>query len=115
MRHKLQLNINPVTGRMQTARPKILTCLINFKTNFVTLLLRTFVARDDGESGPTERRGSDRQTTQRKLQELACFMKRMCVPCKGGSLQKKIHIFGTMHTLNGSWGDYLCQPWEKNS
>lgn len=51
-RHKLQLNINPVSGRMQTACLKILTHLINFKTNFVTLRLRKFVARDDGESGP---------------------------------------------------------------
>lgn len=66
-RHKLQLNINPVSGRMQTACLKILTRLINFKTNFVTLLLRKFVARADGESGPTERGGSDRQTTQHRL------------------------------------------------
>lgn len=52
-RHKLQLNINPITERMQTACLKILTSRINFITNFVTLLLRKLVARADGESGPT--------------------------------------------------------------
>lgn len=45
IRHKLQQNINPVSGRMLTPRLKILTCLINFKANFVMLLQHKFTMR----------------------------------------------------------------------
>lgn len=69
---------------MQTACLKILTRLINFKTNFVTLLLRKFVARADGESGPTERRDSGRQATQCGLPEFASFTQ--VFPARGSTL-----------------------------
>lgn len=83
-RHKLLPTINHVSARMQTACLKILTRLINFKTNFVTLLLRKFVARADGESGPTERRDSGRQATQCGLPEFASFTE--VFPARGSTL-----------------------------